>query len=146
MITAFLESAIMQQQENIVVFRQFDNVIEANIIKAKLDANGIPCFLTDENLANLYPGQPYLSIQARLHIFEHDVQQAQQIVEESNLIVLDEHTAQCPQCQSHNLDRDFPRKESRNFLSGLHILFFGIFFPQSKIYRCQKCQHEFDVT
>jgi DNA-directed RNA polymerase subunit RPC12/RpoP len=136
----------MHQQENIVVFRQFDNVIEANIIKSKLDAHGIPCFLTDENLANLYPAQPYLSIQARLHIFEKDVQQAQQIVAEGNLVVLDEHTTRCPQCQSHNLHRDFPKKESRNFLSGLHILFFGIFFPQAKIYRCQECQHEFDVT
>lgn len=136
----------MQEQENIVVLRQFDNVIEANIVKGKLDANGIPCFLTDENLANLYPGQPYLSIRARLHIFEKDVQHAQQIMSESNLMVLDKDTAQCPQCLSLNLDRDFPNKEGRNVLEGLRILFFGVFFPQSKIYRCQECRHEFDVT
>lgn len=128
------------------MFRQFDNVIEANIIKSKLDAHGIPCFLTDENLANLYPGQQYLSFQVRLHLFEKDAQHAQQIVDEKNLIVLDDHTARCPQCHSHHLDRDFPKKETRKFFSGLHILFFGIFFPNEKIYRCQECQHEFDVT
>lgn len=136
----------MNEQENIVVFQQYDNVIEANIVKSKLDAHGVPCFLTDENLANLYPGQQYLSFQVRLHLFEKDVQQAQQIVDEKNLIVHDDRTAQCPRCQSYHLDRDFPRKDTGNFLSGLQILFFGIFFPSEKIYRCQECQHEFDVT
>ena len=42
---------------DIVVFRHFDIAIDAHIAKSKLDAYGIPCFLTEENMANLYPDQ-----------------------------------------------------------------------------------------
>jgi hypothetical protein len=47
---------MMQDRDDIIVFQGFDNVIEANITKSKLDAYGVPCFLTEENMASLYPG------------------------------------------------------------------------------------------
>ena len=47
----------MNESDNeIVVFQHFDNAIEANIAKTKLDAFGVPCFLTEENMGGLYPG------------------------------------------------------------------------------------------
>jgi len=41
--------------DEIIVYRTFYNPIEANIIKAKLEDSGIPCFLTDENVATIQP-------------------------------------------------------------------------------------------
>ncbi|SKC41097.1 putative signal transducing protein [Ohtaekwangia koreensis] len=133
----------MEERNEIVVFQQFDNTIHANIIKTKLDAYGIPCFLTEENLANLYPGQQHAFFQVRLHLFESDVSQARHILSEANLIIEDDSAPACPQCQSKKIERDFPRKLSEQFLAGLNILFFGIFFPKRKVNRCLDCEHEF---
>jgi hypothetical protein len=71
----------MDAPEKIVVFAVYDSVIDANIIKTKLDANGIPCFLTDENISSLYPlpGNSFLG--ARLHVFESDVDQVKLLVD-----------------------------------------------------------------
>jgi hypothetical protein len=45
----------MEASEKIIVFQAFDTVMQANLAKTKLDAYGIPCFLTEENFTALYP-------------------------------------------------------------------------------------------
>jgi hypothetical protein len=65
----------MSDAEKIVVYAVYDSVIDANIIKTKLDAYGIPCFLTDENISSLYPLPGNSFSGARLHVFERDVPQ-----------------------------------------------------------------------
>ncbi|MGC3943909.1 MAG: hypothetical protein QM762_05120 [Chryseolinea sp.] len=133
-----------QSDNQIVVFRTFRDAISANIVKSKLDAFGIPCFLTEENLSNLYPGASALmNSQVRLHLFFHDVEIASQVLSESNLVVHDETVMRCPACQSTNIERDFPRKLSENALSALRYIFFGIFSPEKKVYRCENCDYEF---
>ena len=133
-----------KEDDEIVVYRQFDSAIDANIIKTKLDAFGIPCFLTEENLVNLYPGQPILPFRVRLHIFSGDVDNAEQILTEQSLSTEDDAVTRCPQCQSSLVERDFPKKLSSTFLMELNVLFFGIFFPQKKINHCRDCDFEFD--
>lgn len=76
----------MEDTDKIVVFKRFENPIEASIIKAKLDAHGIPCFLTDENLANLYPLPNFTGLHVRLHLFEKDVSLAEEILSENNFM------------------------------------------------------------
>jgi hypothetical protein len=72
----------VQDRDHIVEFRKFDNSIEASLAKTKLDAHGIPCFLTGENMANLYPGQQVVPFHIRLHIFQADVEQATLVLTE----------------------------------------------------------------
>jgi hypothetical protein len=133
----------MTPKEKIVVFKQFNNAIEANIIKTKLDAYGIPCFLSEENLAGLYPGQNFNVFSIRLHLFARDSEQAQQIVEESNLVLDNDTITCCPHCRSVKVERDFPKRLSETLSSSLAVLFFGVFFPQHKIFRCLDCETEF---
>ncbi|HMG90824.1 MAG TPA: DUF2007 domain-containing protein [Chryseolinea sp.] len=133
---------MMQDRDDIIVFKRFDNVIEANIAKSKLDAYGVPCFLTEENMANLYPGASnMMNSNVRMHIFSHDAERARQVMAENTLTVDD--TLQCPNCRSKNIERDFPKKLTVSFLSSLRYLFFGIFFPDKKVYRCTDCETEF---
>ena len=135
---------MMQDHDDIVVLQRFDNVIEANIAKSKLDAYGIPCFLTEENMASLYPGASnMMNSNVRLHIFRHDVERAQQLMTENALSVNDDTILQCPKCRSKNIERDFPKKLTESFWSSLRYLFFGIFFPDKKVYRCRDCETEF---
>lgn len=71
-------------EEKIVVYASYNSVVEANLVKTKLDAYGIPCFLSDENSPfpllvgnQLLPG-------VRLHIFEHDRARVTEILSEEN--------------------------------------------------------------
>jgi hypothetical protein len=70
----------MEEPEKIIIYTSFDNVIAANIAKTKLDAYGIPCFLTEENFTGLYPLRNDIFPGVRLHIFEKDTEQAKEIL------------------------------------------------------------------
>ena len=129
----------MQDRNDIVVFFQFDSGIDASIAKAKLDAHGVPCFLTEENMASLY--QQSLGIKVRLHIFERDRDEATRVMFETQ--TLDTGEMSCPRCHATALERDFPRKLSEEFTGALKVMFFGVFMPGKKIFRCQRCNHEF---
>jgi hypothetical protein len=134
----------MEENDDIVVFRKFETSIEANIVKAKLDAYGIPCFLTEENMANLYPGaSSLLNFNVRLHLFARDLEKAKHILEENHLVLDDESIIRCKRCHSRRVERDFPKKFSLTFGSALNTLFFGIFFPHKKVYHCLDCDFEF---
>lgn len=134
----------MEDHDAIIVFQKFDTAIEANIAKSKLDAYGIPCYLTEENMANLYPGASHLmNFNVRLHLFHYDAERARQILNENNLRINDDSITKCPRCKSNNIERDFPRKLTEKFAASLQYLFFGIFYPGKKVYRCADCECEF---
>ncbi len=135
----------MDQEEEIIVFRGFENSIDANIVKTKLDAYGVPCFLTEENLGNLYPGQNSLIFTIRLHLFAKDKERAQQILEEGNLVVDNEPATACPMCHSCKIERDLPKKMKPELSSIINFFLFGLVFPNQKVYRCQECEYEFDM-
>lgn len=135
----------MEERGDIIVFRKFETLIEANIVRAKLDAYGVPCFLTEENLASLYPGASSLmNSDVRLHLFAHDREKAEHILEENHLILEDESVIRCPNCKSRRMERHFPKKFSETFGSALTVLFFGVFFPNKKVFRCLDCEYEFN--
>ena len=135
----------MDERDEIIVFRKFETSIDASIIKSKLDAYGVPCFLTQENMTNLYPGASSLmNSNVRLHLFAYDIERARKITEENHLELDDESITRCPKCKSRKVDRDFPKKFSLTLPSTLNLLFFGIFFPHKKIFRCLECEFEFN--
>lgn len=135
----------MDERDEIIVFRKFETSIDAYIVKSKLDAYGIPCFLTEENMTNLYPGASSLmNFNVRLHLFAYDIERARNIMEENHLVLDDESITKCPKCKSRKVERDFPKKFSLTFASTLNIMFFGIFFPHKKIFRCLECEFEFN--
>lgn len=71
-------------EEKIVEFARYDTLIEANLAKTKLDAYGIPCFLSDENFGALYPIANDFMPGVRLHIFERDRGQVIEILTASD--------------------------------------------------------------
>lgn len=127
--------------DEIVVFRQFENAIDASIAKSKLDAYGVPCFLTEENITNLYPGQHYLPFRVRLHVFKKDVAQVSEVLCENALQAGAE--LECPNCRSSNVQRDFPKRFSVKPLHALSLVLFGVLFPHKKVNHCLDCDNEF---
>lgn len=70
----------LEKADEIVVFDAYDTVILANLAKTKLDAYGIPCFLSDENFVGLYPIRNEVFPGVRLHIFKKDTDRAREIL------------------------------------------------------------------
>lgn len=131
----------MEEQDKIVVLRIFDNSIDANLAKTKLDAYGIQCFLTEENVSNLFPMQSIKLFGVRLHVFENDQDQAEQIL--ADQIFVDREELACPKCRSIKVEME----ESQKFVYRIFMLTLGLLsflhLPIPKVYRCQDCQHEF---
>ena len=69
-----------ESEDKIIVFESYDTVMTANLVKTKLDAYGIPCFLSDENFVGLYPIRNDLFTGVRLHIFDKDHARVKEIV------------------------------------------------------------------
>ena len=128
-----------KEEDDIIVFKEFGSGIDANIAKTKLDAYGVPCFLTEENMANLIPGQSLYAIKIRLHLFAADREKAAQILTGDTLSVDEGGAGACPRCQSERITRAFPRK----IMDSLTIVFFGIFLPHKKVDQCMDCGLEF---
>ena len=133
------EYIMSQEGDDIVVYKYFDSAIDANIAKTKLDAYDIPCFLTEENMANLYPGQTLYAFKIRLHLFASDVQRAEHVLTGTSLSVQDESAVTCPKCHSSRIIRAFPRREADT----IKYIFFGVFFPHRKVNQCLNCGNEF---
>jgi hypothetical protein len=125
--------------DDIIVFRQFDTVIDANIAKTKLDANDIPCFLTEENMSNLYPGQRFLAFKVRLHLFARDEERASGVLSDIDLTSDSDTSMRCTKCGSSRIMRDFPKQSGES----LTFIFFGVLFPHKKVNHCLDCDNEF---
>jgi hypothetical protein len=135
----FLQVQQMKVRDDIIVFRQFDTVIDAYIAKTKLDANDIPCFLTEENMSNLYPGQRFLAFKVRLHLFSRDEERASQVLSDIDLTSDSDSSIKCPRCNSSRIMRDFPKQSAES----LTFIFFGVLFPHKKVNHCLDCDNEF---
>ena len=72
------------QKEKIIIFDSYDNGVQASLVKTKLDAYGIPCFLSGENFTGLYPFRNELLTGIQLHIFENDLERVKEIMEEES--------------------------------------------------------------
>ena len=101
--TSFLIYSKMSEENRIIVLQKFDSLIEANIVKTKLDAYGIPCFLSEENVTFLTT--PLLSGGIRLHIFEQDKEQVIKLLLEESLQKAEEtdDLVICPACRSKRI-------------------------------------------
>lgn len=77
----FFENCLMAESEDkIIVYEAYDTVMQANLAKTKLDAYGIPCFLTEENFTSLYPLRNAIFPGVRLHIFEKDAERVKEVL------------------------------------------------------------------
>jgi hypothetical protein len=126
----------MAQESKIIVFDTFDSSIKANIIKSKLDAFGIPCFLSEENLTLLTT--PLLSGGIRLHIFEQDATKALEILQQEFLQRSEEDDLlRCPHCRSKRI-----LDVSRDGFDPAKVVKYIL--QLSKRHYCLDCEAEFD--
>jgi hypothetical protein len=127
-------------EERIVVFEAYDTVIKANLVKTKLDAYGIPCFLTEENFTSWYPLRNDIFPGVRLHIFEKDADRVRELLDENHL---DTDPILCTRCNSKNvLIEDTVNADGWHLLPV--ILFVSSLPANKKIYHCHDCGNKWE--
>jgi hypothetical protein len=129
----------MKEEEKIIVFDSYDTVMAANLVKTKLDAYGIPCFLSDENFVGLYPIRNELFPGVRLFIFEKDKEKVTEIL--ADVTPSNPERKHCPVCRSVRIEEEFSQKGVMGTV--ISSLLLGLFLPVKKVYRCADCHHTF---
>lgn len=124
-----------------ITVRSFDNYIDANIILAKLQQEGIHCFLQDEYTVTIDPILTNAIGGIKLVVPPNEVKQAKAMLE-----VFDAERRQqlkCPSCNSHNIEYISNPKRSGNWLSALLSFSFTSYAVSiKKTYHCFDCGHE----
>ncbi|WP_422359492.1 DUF2007 domain-containing protein [Reichenbachiella sp.] len=115
-----------------------DNSIDANLMRTKLEHEGIPCFLNNENFTNLMPNYYNLfGSGVRVMVPDEFLEQAKEILQLSDGVL------KCPNCKSENISN-----KNKPLLETIKVIFIGIFFaaPVGNLitnFCCDDCKTEF---
>ncbi len=140
----------MQVNERLIQVNSFDNPIDANMFKSRLESEGIQCFLPDEHTVSTYMFLSTAVGNIRVMVKESDYKRAEEIAEDFRSdITADEEIAEhgsnctpgeiCPECGSEET-ACFINNKRRAALS-IILLGFPLFFP-SKECKCSTCTYE----
>lgn len=128
---------------NFITIRSFDNYIDANILRGKLQNEGIPCFLRDEYTVTIDPILSNAIGGIKLTVAETDMEKALEL-----LHVFDQEKKfhlQCPNCNALNVEYISNPQKSGNWLSAIITFLFGSYAVSiKKVYHCFSCGYEFD--
>ena len=75
---------MIEKLDDIITFETYYDPMLAQIIRGKLEANGIHCFLADENLGVMYPMYNQGGGGIKIKILARDLQRCREIVAEDD--------------------------------------------------------------
>ena len=110
----------------------FEYVADVQIIKGKLESEGIPVFLRDENTLNSDPIISNAIGGVKLQVYTKDKERAIAIYNEIRSYALDEHGNPiiCPNCKAEKSEVYYDRKG----------VFYKLFpFFETRKYKCTSC-------
>lgn len=121
-----------------------NNDIEANLIKTKLEDEGIRCFLINRNFANLLPiYNGMMGSGIRVMIDEADMNHAIEILRNKP----ENQEIGCPHCGSENIKFGLgPVKRGKITLIIISLLCFLPFGNVKNTYYCKNCKREFQIS
>lgn len=131
-------------------YKTFLDSIEANIALTKLQANGIPCFLTNENINDLCWHMKIGLGGVQLMLDEVNFRKADELLRPDPILVEDDAitTIHCPKCNSTNVNYSSRSQPKFGWASLLRLLSMALFiFPApvpDNCYHCFNCGHEFE--
>lgn len=126
----------------------FSNAMEAHILKAALEGQGITCYLFDENIVSMNPLYSNVVGGIKLKVASEDKEIALQVlkeIDETPYTDNDDHVIKCPKCLSTNIVAG--HQTARGWLPKLWFFIaisIGIFpLNHKRVYRCKDCDTEF---
>ncbi len=120
------------------VLTTYDSTINANLLRAKLEHEGIPCFLNNEHFTNLMPHYfNILGSGVQILVPTDQLEQAKEIAK------LDDGRMTCPNCGATNIKNDLESPKNKLKLILIALL---IAVPIGNLlnrYRCLECGQKF---
>lgn len=119
-------------KEEFYILGAFEYAADVQVIKSKLESEGIPVFLRDENILNTDPLISSAIGGVKLSVYTRDKARAMEIYNEIRAYAQDEQgrPITCPNCKAQRSEVYFSRKTL------IHKLFP---FLEERKYRCTKC-------
>ncbi len=135
---------------NLITVKTFDNTIDAHILMARLENEGVPCFLVDDNLVSINPMYAHVVGGIKLKIHEADQDKAIAVlrdIEQTEITNDAGEIIMCPVCNSTEYYTNFKSvNDVGSFLSVVFSFICGVIpFYVKNVYRCKKCNHEFKI-
>lgn len=127
---------------------RFQYSTEAQIIKGRLEADGIQVYLSDHLTIDTDPLVSHAIGGVKLKVRSQDALKAQYILESIKKYSIDDNgnTMNCPNCNSINIQLFSTIKDAKSlfwFIFG--VLFSSLPFYTKHKYRCEVCKTEFDI-
>ncbi|WP_397363944.1 putative signal transducing protein [Olleya sp. R77988] len=127
---------------------KFQYTAEAQIIKGRLESEGIQVFLSDNITIDTDPLVSNAIGGVKLKVLAKDAMQAQHILESINKYSVDDdgNAIHCPNCNSQEVAMFSTIKDFKSFFAFVFGFLFGSlpFYSKDK-YRCDNCNTEFDI-
>lgn len=127
---------------------RFQYSAEAQIIKGRLDPEGIQVFLSDNLTIDTDPLVSNAIGGVKLKVLSTQALKAQYILDTINKYSLDDEgeTIKCPQCKSEKIELFSTIKDVKSFFAFILGCLFGTMPLHAKHkYRCEDCKKEFDL-
>lgn len=142
----------MDDSDKIITFESYYDPMLAHIVRTRLEANGIICFVADENMIGANPLYNQAVGGVKLKIFERDLEKCRDILategdlHEQDHFEIDNETQNyvvCPFCASTNVaDITAEKNKEANFFNSfIHLL---NPFSAPKNWHCNNCKQDFE--
>ena len=135
-------------QDTFTTIARFEYSSEAQIIKGRLEADGIQVFLSDNLTIDTDPLISNAIGGVKLKVLSEDAKKAQEILRGIQKYSLDSEGSfiNCPNCKSEHIQVFSTIKNLKSFLSFIFGFMVGTlpFYAKHK-YRCNDCNTEFDI-
>jgi hypothetical protein len=126
----------------------FQYSAEAQIIKGRLESDGIDVFLSDNLTIDTDPLVSNAIGGVKLKVLSHQVIEAKQILNSIQDYAIDDDgkSIQCPNCKSTHVELFSTIKDLKSFFWFIFgFLFSTLPFYTKHKYRCEVCATEFDL-
>ncbi len=137
-------------EDKIITFESYYDPMLAHIVRSRLEANGISCFIADENIIGANPLYNNAVGGVKLKIFEKDIERCREILATEGDLHEDDHFeidndndtyVVCPFCASTNVSHIIEERESGTLDNIINMA--NPFFSQ-KNWHCHNCQQDFE--
>jgi hypothetical protein len=145
----------MNADDKIVTFESYYDPMLAHIVRTRLEANGISCFVADENtIGALNPIYTNTAGGVKLKVFERDIPRCREILAtEGDLHEQDHHEIDdenntyvvCPYCASTNVSNIIAEKQEGRWSEVLDSIVNLVSpFHTQKNWHCNICKQDFE--
>ncbi|MFD2147236.1 putative signal transducing protein [Mucilaginibacter antarcticus] len=133
-------------KDKIVTLDAYYSLMEAEIIRGRLEANDISCFIADDNILASNPAYNQMIGGFKVKVFEHDIDACRKVLAEEVIVQDGGELWACPDCASTNVFYG-PAPLIRNWFYIVVALFTGGTYPPyfNRTWICKDCGANFKL-